>query len=82
MEIKLNIQQPDIFRFLQKRGYEIEPVSYVLPAVEEFLINEPERIVYTFIATKPGEKRSRENVYLKVFEKELREFLKENNEEK
>ena len=77
MEIKMHLPQLDVIRFLQEKGYEVKAFSYVLPATEEFLLSEPPLLVNTFTATKPGEQQSPEKEYLKAFEREIRELLKE-----
>lgn len=79
MEIKMHLPQLDVIRFLQEKDYEVKAFSYVIPATEEFLISEPLLLVNTFTATKPDEKQSEETLYLKVFEKEIKELLKELN---
>ncbi len=66
----------DVINYLQKKGYEIKAFSYTVPATEEFLLSEPAFLVNTFTATKDGEKQSEETEYLKVFEREINEFLK------
>jgi hypothetical protein len=77
MEINMNIPQSDIIRFLQKRGYEISAFTQVFPATEEMLLSEPRLEIHTFTATKTGETQNEENLYLKVFEKEIKEILKD-----
>jgi hypothetical protein len=78
MEINMNIPQSDIIRFLQKRGYEIKGFVQVFPATEEMLLSEPRLEIHTFTAIKTGETQSEENLYLKVFENEIKEILKLN----
>ncbi|WP_018675523.1 hypothetical protein [Riemerella columbina] len=77
MEITTHIPQLDIIQFLQKRGYEIKVYQYTEPAESGFIIDEPAREVYTFTATKEGEKQSPETLFLKVFEREIKTLLKE-----
>lgn len=76
MEIKMTIPQTDIFAFLQSKGYEIKAFAKTYPATEEMLTSEPGFTYHTFTATKPGEVQSFKNHYLKVFEREINEFLK------
>ena len=68
----------DVINFLQAKGYEIKTFSYILPANEELLISEPEQEVYTFTATKGNEIPSFHNVYLNIFEKEIKKLLEIN----
>ena len=77
MEIQMHIPQLDVINFLQKKGYEVEAFIFTVPATEEFLISEPSFTVNTFTATKPDESQSEENLFLNVFEKEIKEFLNE-----
>ncbi|MCT3661065.1 hypothetical protein HZR00_00860 [Elizabethkingia anophelis] len=76
MEIKMHLPQSDIITFLQMKGYEIKAFVQKLPAVEEMLINEPKTEFYTFTATKSDEEQSSDNLYLKVFETEIKTSLK------
>lgn len=76
MEIKLTLPQIDVINFLQKKGYEVKAFTLVLPATEEMLLSEPRTEIHTFTATKPDENQSEENLFLNVFEKEMKEFLK------
>ena len=77
MEIQMHIPQLDVINFLQKKGYEVKAYTLVLPATEEMLLSEPRTELHTFTATKPNESQSEENLFLNVFEKEIKEFLKE-----
>ena len=77
MEIQMHIPQLDVINFLQKKGYKVEAFIFTVPATEEFLISEPSFTVNTFTATKPDESQSEENLFLNVFEKEIKEFLNE-----
>ena len=77
MEIQIHIPQIDVINFLQKKGYEVKAFTLVLPATEEMLLSEPRTELHTFTATKPNENQSEENLFLNVFEKEIKEFLKE-----
>ena len=76
MEIKMHLPQIHVIRFLQSKGYEIKAFAKTYPATEEMLTSEPGFTYHTFTATKPGEVQSFKNHYLKVFEKEIKEFLK------
>lgn len=75
MEVKLQIAQTDVFAYLKKRGYEVQPYAVQLPASEELLVSEPARELHTFTATKPGESQNEEHLYLKVFERELKNII-------
>lgn len=75
MEIKMTIPQIDVISFLQKKGYEIKAFAVTYPATEEFLLSEPPLTVNTFTATKENEPQNAENLYLKVFEKEIKTIL-------
>lgn len=77
MEIKMHLPQTHVIRFLQTKGYEIKAFAKTYPATEEMLTSEPGFTYQTFTATKEGEEQSFKNHYLKVFEKEINEFLKE-----
>lgn len=76
MEIQLHIPQIDVIKFLQKKGYEVKAFTFNVPPTEEFLISEPGYTVNTFTATKDAEKQGYDTLYLNVFEKEIKEFLK------
>ncbi|MDV3585622.1 hypothetical protein CMU68_10500 [Elizabethkingia anophelis] len=76
MNIKMNIRQGDIISFLRMRGYEIEYYVQVIPAEESMLLSEPRKELHTFTATKENEEQSENTLYLKVFEKEIKEVLK------
>ncbi len=77
MEIKMTIPQTDMFAFLQGKGYEIKAFPIHYEAIDEMLTTEPPWTWHTFTATKQGEEQTVDNQYLKVFEKEIKEFLKE-----
>ena len=77
MEIQMHIPQLDVINFLQKKGYEVKAYTLVLPATEEMLLSEPRTEIHTFTATKPNENQTEENLFLNVFEKEIKDFLKE-----
>ena len=76
MEIKMHLPLTEIFAFLQMKGYEIKAFTFNVPPSEEFLIIEPGFTVNTFTACKPGEEQGYNTLYLKVFEREINEFLK------
>ena len=75
MEIQMHIPQLDVINFLQKKGYEVKAYTLVFPATEEMLLSEPRTEIHTFTATKPNENQSEKNLFLNVFEKEIKEFL-------
>ena len=77
MEIQMHIPQIDVINFLQKKGYEVKAFTLVLPATEQMLLSEPRTEIHTFTATKPDENQSEENLFLNVFENEIKEFLKD-----
>ena len=77
MEIQMHIPQLDVINFLQKKGYEVKAYTLVFPATEEMLLSEPRTEIHTFTATKPNENQTEENLFLNVFEKEIKDFLKE-----
>ena len=77
MEIQMHIPQLDVINFLQKKGYEVKAYTLVFPATEEMLLSEPRTEIHTFTATKPNENQTEENLFLHVFEKEIKDFLKE-----
>ena len=76
MEIKLTLPHETIFAFLQKKGYEIKPWLYCYED-DSFPAGKTYHERLTFTATKPDESQSEENLFLNVFEKEMKEFLKE-----
>lgn len=76
MEIKMHLPQTFVFDFLNNKGYEVKAFSIDFPEEDGFLIYEPASKLYTFTATKKDEEQSLENLYLKVFEKEVKDFLK------
>ena len=76
MEIKLTLPHETIFAFLQKKGYEIKPWLYCYQD-ESFPAGKTYHESWTFTATKPDESQSEENLFLNVFEKEIKEFLKD-----
>ena len=77
MEIQMHIPQLDVINFLQKKGYEVKAYTLVFPATEEMLLSEPRTEIHTFTATKDGQSQSEENLFLNVFEKEIKHFLNE-----
>lgn len=76
MNIRMNIRQGDIIGFLRMRGYEIKYYVQVIPAEESMLLSEFRKELHTFTATKESEIQSENTLYLKVFEKEIKEVLK------
>ena len=77
MEIQMHLPQIEVINFLQKKGYEVKAFTLVLPATEQMLLSEPRTEIHTFTATKPDENQSEENLFLNVFEKEIKDFLNE-----
>ena len=76
MEIKLTLPHETIFAFLQKKGYEIKPWLYCYED-ESFPAGKTHHERLTFTATKDGQNQSEETLFLNVFEKEMKEVLKE-----
>ncbi|MBN9312910.1 MAG: hypothetical protein J0I53_07645 [Chryseobacterium sp.] len=76
MEIKMHLPYEDIFRFLIGRGYEVMPWLWKYED-ETFPGGTTQHESWTFTACKDGEKQSEKTLYLKVFEKEIKDFLKE-----
>ena len=76
MKIEMDLSQPKILAYLAKKGYEIKAFCCYYPPKEEMLISEPELTKWTFTATKDSEPQSEENLYLKVFEKEIKRLLR------
>ena len=76
MEIKLTLPHESIFAFLQKKGYEIKPWLYCYED-DSFPAGKTHHERLTFTATKPDESQSEENLFLNVFEKEIKHFLNE-----
>ena len=76
MKIEMDLSQPKILDYLAKKGYEIKAFRCYYPPKEEMLISEPELTEWTFTATKDSEPQSKENLYLKVLEKEIKSLLK------
>lgn len=77
MYIQLNIEHTTILDFLNNRGYKVKSFLYKTPVEKGFLIDEPATERWTFTATKEGETQSESNLFLKVFEKEIKLLLKE-----
>ncbi|MDY3512976.1 hypothetical protein JSO59_001240 [Riemerella anatipestifer] len=77
IQVDTHVPQSDILIFLMIRGYEIKPYVYREPAEKGFLIDEPPFEWHTFTATKEGEAQSKDNLFLNVFEKEVKLLLKE-----
>ncbi len=76
MEIKLTLPHETIFAFLQKKGYEIKPWLY---RFRDTSFPEGESVIdkWTFTATKEDQNQSEENLFLNVFENEIKHFLNE-----
>lgn len=75
MKIEMDLPQTKILEFLAQKGYQIEAYRQYLPPTEEILTSEKEWVNYTFVAVKENEAPSENNLYLKVFEKEMKELL-------
>ena len=75
MEVKMNFSQCKILDFLKQKGYNIEAFRQCFPSAEQMLVSEEELVKYTFVALKQGEKPNENNLYLKVFERELQNLL-------
>lgn len=66
----------EVLNFLASRGYEIRSYLQKFPAEKGFLIDEPATEIWTFTATKRGEEQSHHNVFTRVFEREVKECLR------
>lgn len=66
-----------VINFLQMKDYKVESYLQKFPAEKGFLIDEPATEHWTFTATKEGETPSDENIFTKVFEREVRACLRE-----
>lgn len=75
MKVELELSQPRILDFLAKKGYKVEAYHLELEAQEEMLVSEPRISEWTFTATKGDEKPSEENIYIKVFKREIKALL-------
>lgn len=75
MKIEMDLPQTQMIEFLKKQGYKIEGFRQYLLPTEEMLVSENENIKYTFVALKDGQTPSDDNLYLKVFEKEIKKLL-------
>ncbi|WP_312078390.1 hypothetical protein [Chryseobacterium sp.] len=75
LEIKLHLPKEDIIAFLIKKSYKVKPFTVEVPPNEEFLMSEPGFTYDTFTAMKSDKKPEYYDLYLKVFEKEIKEFL-------
>ena len=76
MHARAEMSQGHIIKFLQGQGYEVKGYYLNLPAQEGLLVSEPAISRWTFTATKDSEPQSEENLYLKVFEKEIKGLLR------
>jgi hypothetical protein len=76
MEIKMRLPHESIFAFLHKRGYETKPWLYIFED-ETFPNGTTLHEYWTFTATKHGEEQTEKTLFLTVFERELKELLKE-----
>lgn len=75
MKIETTITQQDVFFFLQAKGYKIE--SWLWEYEDETFPNGlTHHATWTFTALKAGEIQSEKNIYTTVFDKEIKEFLK------
>lgn len=66
----------EVLNFLASRGYEIRSYLQKFPAEKGFLIDEPATERWTFTATKDGEPQSHKNIFTRVFEREVKECLR------
>lgn len=75
MYIKMNFSFTEICDFLAKKGYTVK--SWLWRYEDEtFLGGISYNESWTFTATKDGEEQSEENLYLTVFENEIKKLLK------
>lgn len=75
MRIEIDLPQSKILEFLAKKGYNIEAYRQYYPPVDEMLTSSKEWVNYTFVAVKENETPDESNLYLKVFEKEIKALL-------
>lgn len=75
LQIKQHLPKEDVIAFLIKKGYTVKPFTVEVPPTEEFLISEPGFTYDTFTAMKTDAKPGYFDLYLKVFENEIKAFL-------
>ena len=76
MEIKMHLSHDDIFAFLHTKGYEVKPWLYCFTD-EIFPEGKTYHEIWTFTATKSDQIQSENNLFLRVFETEIKNLLKE-----
>lgn len=74
MEIKMHLPYEDIFAFLIKKGYEVMPFLWQYED-ETFPGGKTQFETWTFTACKLGEEPGEDNLFLSVFEKEIKDLL-------
>lgn len=75
MKIEINLTQTEIFEFLLKKGYEIR--SWLWQFTDDTFPNGlTHHSTWTFTACKIGEYQNEKTIYTKVFDKEIKEILK------
>lgn len=76
LKANINMSQKEVIEFLNQRGYDVK--SWLWKYEDEtFTGGVTQNEFWTFTATKDGEEQSEDNLYLKVFEAEARELLRE-----
>lgn len=76
MDIKMTIPQMEVFNFLHLRGYEVKAWLWKYKD-ESFPGGKTCHEKWTFTATRKCEEQSEDNLYLTVFEAEIKKALKE-----
>ena len=76
IKIEMDLPQSKILEFLAQKGYNIEVYRQYHPPVDEMLTSEKEWVNYTFVAVKENETPDGSNLYLKVFEREIKGLLR------
>lgn len=74
--IELQLPHESIFSFLQSKGYQVKVWKWKFQD-ETFPGGITNYENWTFTATKEGEDQNEETMFLKVFEKEIKQILKE-----
>ena len=74
MQIKMNFSYEEIFEFLQKKGYTIEPFLWQYED-ETFPGGKTHHEKMTFVAVQNNAKPTEDDLYLTVFEKEIKLLL-------
>jgi predicted metal-dependent hydrolase len=76
MQINMNFTYEEIFNFLQKQGYFLEPYLWKYED-ETFPGGKTHHEKMTFVAIRPWEEPGENHLFLTVFEREVKELLSE-----